>query len=845
LPIANFRLPIGGSERTRLKIGNRQSEIGIDLMENLIKDIRYAVRSLIKRPSFCLIAVITLALGIGANTAIFSVVNAVLLRPLPYPNAERLVAISEYSVKNADISVAYPNYLDWQAQQSVFEDMSARMPTGGIINGAGGPERVIGRLVTPNFFSTLQVQPLLGRAFTEAENVPGAPPVMVISYGLWQRQLAGDSKAIGKQVDYNGEPWTVIGVLPSSFDFYGRANISNDVFTPLGRFRDQDFMQDRNSHTVRVTARLKPGVGIEQARSELNALSARMATNFPASNTGVGARIHSLLDDYVGDSRQSLRVIFTAVGLMLLIACANVANLMLARATTRRREIAVRLALGASRWRVVRQLIIESVLLALAGGALGVLLATWGVSLLSKISTGDMGRMDEVSIDARVLGFTFLITLIVGVLAGIFPALQNSRCGLNEALRDGGRVSAAGFGARLRRSLVAGEIALALMLLLVAGLVVKSFNRLTSVEPGFDSRNVLTFRMRLPDAKYKEAEQSFAFCRDAMARVAALPGVENVAVTTGFPLGRAFENTYRVEGEPEPLPGRGPSSFRQDVSEGYHKALKIPLLSGRLFDSRDNENSPLVVIVDQDFVARHFPNQPAQSVLGKRIRSGDREVWREIVGVVGHVKQYALNEEGRVEIYRPWTQITPKFKAEFARAMDMIVKTSGDPTPLIGPIRQEIYAIDRDQPISQVQTLDDKLGESVAPQRFTLFLLGIFGAIALSLASAGIYGVMSYAVSNRTHEIGVRMALGARQVDVLKLIVRQGMSLVVIGVVIGLAGALVTTRLVSSLLFNVSPRDPFIFGAATAALAIVALLACYIPARRATKVDPLVALRYE
>jgi predicted permease len=814
-------------------------------METLLRDIHYGLRSLLKRRGFTLVAVVTLALGIGANTAIFSVVNAVLLRPLPYPNADRLVAISENSLKAADISVAYPDYLDWRAQQSVFEEMSARMPTGGIIAGANEPERVIGRLVTPSFFATLGVQPMLGRAFTEAENNPGAPPVIVISHGLWRRHFGGASEVIGKSITYNGEPWTVIGVMPPWFDFYGRTNINNDVFTPLGRLNNLDFMQDRKSHTVRVTARLKPGVTIEQARAELSAISARMATLYPASNTGIGANTRSFLDDYVGDSRQSLRVVFAAVAFMLLIACANVANLMLARAATRRREIALRLALGASRWRIVRQLITEGLLLAFVGGAFGVLLATWGVNLLSRLSTAEMSRMDEVTIDWRVLAFTSVITVAVGILSGLFPALQSSRFGLNEALKRGDRASSGGSGGRLRRSLVATEVALALMLLVGAGLVVRSFDRLTSVKPGFDPQNVLTFRMRLPDAKYKEASQAAAFCREAMSRVSALPGVETVAVATGFPLGRASENGYLVEGQAEPLPGRGPRSFRQDVSEDYHKALRIPLLEGRLFNAQDTEKSPLVVIVDQEFVARSFPNQPAREVLGKRLRFGESEGWREIVGVVGHVKQYGLNEEGRAEIYRPWTQIPPKWKADFTRATDMIVRTSVDPLSLVGAIKQEIRAIDKDQPIAQVQTLDDKLSESIAPQRFTLLLLGIFASIALSLAAAGIYGVMSHAVTQRTQEIGVRMALGARQLDVLKLIVRQGMSLVVIGVGLGLAGAYATTRLMTSLLFDVTAKDPITFVVVTVVLTIVALLACYIPARRATKVDPLVALRYE
>jgi putative ABC transport system permease protein len=687
---------------------------------------------------------------------------------------------------------------------------------------------------------------VLGRGFTEAENIPGSAAVIVISHGLWQRQLGGSPEAIGKSITYNGEAWTVVGVMPAGFDFYGRTNINNDIFTPLGRLTNQEFMADRRSHTVRVTARLKPGVTIDQARAELSALSARMASQYPASNTGVGANTRSLLDDYVGDSRQSLRVIFAAVAFMLLIACANVANLMLSRATTRRREIALRLAVGASRWRIVRQLITESLLLSIVGGTFGFLLATWSVNLLSRLSTGEMSRMEEISIDARVLGFTFLITLFVGILSGLFPALQNSRFGLNEALKEGDRVSSVGAGGKLRRGLVAAEVALALMLLVGAGLTIRSFDRLTAVEPGFDPQNVLTFRMRLPDGKYKEASQTFAFCREAMARVSTLPGVERVAVASGFPLGRASDSGYLVEGQPEPLPGRGPSSHRQDVSEDYHLALKIPLLEGRLFNAQDTEKSPLVVIVDQEFVARSFPNQPAREVLGKRLRfGGDSDGWREIVGVVGHVKQEGLNEVGRAQIYRPWTQIPSKWKADSTRAADMIVKTSVDPLGLISAIKREIRAIDKDQPIAQVQTLDDKLSESIAPQRFSLVLLGVFALIALLLASAGIFGVMSYAVTQRTHEIGVRMALGAGQLDVLRLIVGQGMTVVLIGVALGLAGAFATTRLMASLLFEVTAKDPLTFAAVTAVLTIVAFAACYIPARRAAKVDPLVALRYE
>lgn len=813
-------------------------------MQALGHDLKLGIRMLVKKPGFTCVALITLILGIGATTAIFSVVNAVLLNPLPYPNADRLVALSENSLEAADIDVAYPDYLDWRAQQSVFDDMSARMPAGGVITG-DNPERVIGRLVTASFFATLGVQPALGRSFTEAEDRPGGPRVMVLSYELCQRRF-GAGNPIGSSINYNGEPWTVVGVMPAGFDFYGRANINNDFLMPLGRLTDQDFMKDRNSHVVRVTARLKPGVSLRQAQAQLSGLAGRIARQNPASNTGVGIRALSFLDDYIGDARTILMVIFAAVIFMLLIACANVANLMLARASTRRKEIALRLAVGASRWRIARQLIVESLLLSLVGGLLGVLLATWGVSLLLKFNPDGVERLDDVRVDTRVLAFTFLVTLFVGLLFGLVPAFQSSKVGLSEALKEGGRALSMAVGGRLRSSLVVAEVALALLLLVGAGLTVRSFSRLTNVDPGFNSQNVLTFRLRLPDAKYPEAAQPITFNREALARVSTLPGVVHVAVSTGFPLGRASFGEFLIEGLPEPMPGRAPVAQRQDVSADYHKALNIRLLEGRLFTPQDTETTPLVVLVDEVLAARSFPDRPLREILGSRLKfGGDTDGWREIVGVVRHVKQESLTEESRPQIYRPWTQISAKWRAGMLRATDMIVKTSVEPYSLIGAIKQEIRAIDKDQPIAQVQTLGDKLSDSIAPQRFTLLLLSIFSVIALLLAAAGIFGVMSYAVSLRTHEIGIRLALGARLSDVLLLVVKSGMGLTITGIALGLAGAFALTRLMAGLLFGITPTDPLTLVCVSLGLVLVALVACYVPARRATKVDPLEALRYE
>jgi putative ABC transport system permease protein len=811
----------------------------------MIREFRYAIRSLVKQPVFTAIAIVTLALGIGANTTIFSVVNGVLLKSLPYPNSDRLVSLSQNSIERPDMSVSFPDYLEWRSQQTIFEDMSARLPAGGIITGGGEPERVIGRLVTASFFSTLGVQPALGRAFTEAEDQPGTRAI-VIGYDLWQRRFAGNPAIINKSIIYNNEPWTVVGVMPARFDFYGRTNVNNDFFMPLGQFSAEDYMHQRRSHTVRVLGRLKAGVTLEQARAVMSALAARQAAEHPDSNTGTGATVVSLLDEYVGDSRRALLVVFAAVAFMLLIACANVANLMLVRATTRRREIALRLALGASRWRVARHLLTESVLLAVAGGALGVLLATWGVNLLIKLEPDGLNRLEDVSVDFQALGFTFLITLIVAVLFGLAPALQGTRTRLSEALKEGGRSATAGVSSRLRGSLVAAEVALALMLLIGAGLTLKSFGRLLAVDPGYDPHNVLTMRLRLPDAKYPQSAQTTAFTNEAIARVAALPGVERVAMASGFPFGRTGDISYAVEGQPEPPPGREPPAIRHDVSEAYHQVLGIPLREGRLFNSHDTESAPLVVIVDEQFVTQAFPTLRLSEVIGKRVKlSSDDARWRAIVGVVKHVKQNSFDEEGLPQTYRPLEQITPKWKANLMRVNDMLVKSSVEPTSLVAAIKKEIQAIDKDQPLAQVATLESKVDLSVAPQRFTLLLLGVFAMIALALASAGIYGVMSYVVTQRTQEIGIRMALGASAKNVLGLVLSKGMKLALVGVAAGLAGAFALTRLMTSLLFGVTPTDAVTFALVPVVLIAVALLACYLPARRATKVDPLVALRYE
>ncbi|HEV2860613.1 MAG TPA: ABC transporter permease [Pyrinomonadaceae bacterium] len=835
----------GGLEQARERCREAR---GVRMIQDLWMDLRYGARTLLKNPGFALVAVVTLALGVGANTAIFSVVNGVLLKSLDFPDADRLVAVYETSKEVPAMSVAFPNYLDWREGQNVFESLAARMPAGGVMTGDGEPERVIGRWVTASFFTTLGVRPRVGRFFTEEEDRPSAERVIVLSHALWQRRFGGDPSVVGRAVRYNAESWTVVGVMQPQFDFYGTNNLNNDFFIPLGRLADQDYMHSRSSHPLSVTGRLRPGVELERAAAEMRALAARLAAQFPESNADNGVEVRPFLDDYVGDARPPLLMLSVAVALVLLIACANVANLLLARATTRRKEIALRMALGAGRGRIVRQLLTESVLLAMAGGALGLLLAAWGVSAAASLSPNTLPRSESLSLDARAFGFTLLLTLVTGVGFGLAPALQTAKADFHAALKEGGLKATGGAGGRrLRGAFVVAEVALSLVLLVGAGLLVKSFWRLMQVDPGFDARGVLTLRLRLPDAKYREAAQSAAFLKEVSNRVRALPGVREVSITSGFPLGRSAQNGYLLEGQPEPRqPGEWPVAVTLSVDENYHRALGVALLAGRHFTDRDAADSAPVVMVDEDFVRRHFPGSPPAAALGKRLRfGGEGERWREIVGVTRHVRQNGPEEAGHPGIYRHWTQGNPKWAADSLRVLDLVVKTSEEPLSLVAPIRREVQAVDPDQALGNVRGLEDLLSESIAPRRFSLLLVGVFAAVALLLGAVGLYGVLSYVVTQRTREIGVRMALGARAGDVLRLVIKDGMGLALVGVGAGLVVSLALTRLMSGLLFGVSATDPLTFASLTLLLLFVALLACYLPARRATKIDPLVALRHE
>jgi predicted permease len=834
----------GGIERAREECRDAR---GVRLLEEFWQDVHYGVRTFLARPGFTLILIFTLAVGIASNAAIFTVVNGVLLKSLPFHEPDQLVVVSEVSKDTPVMAVAHPNYLDWKNSNRTLENMAALLPAGGVLTGHGEPERVIGRYVTASFFPTLGIQPAAGRFFGDVEDRPGGQRVIVLNYGLWQRSFAARFDIIGKPVRFNGERWTIIGVMPAQFDYYGVNNRNNDFFIPLEQLADQPFMGERSSHPLSVIGRLKPGVTLAQAKADLRAIADRLATQYPDSNEGNSANVKSFMEDYVGDAQPALLILSVAVVIVLLISCANVANLLLARAAYRRKEIALRLALGAGRIRIIRQLLTESLLLTLAGGVLGLLLAGSGVYLLLKLEPESLPRVENISLDWRTVAFTALATLITGVIFGLIPAMQTSRTDFTASIKEGaGRTTGSASG-WLRNGLIIGEVGLALVLLVGAGLLIRSFWRLMNVDPGFDSHNVLTLRLRLPNGKYLDGQQCRAFLEEVQERVKRLPGVEHVALSTGFPLARVSEKGYMVEGQPEPQkPGDWAVAELQTVSEDYHRVFGIGLVAGRYFNEHDRAMSPNVAIVDETLVRRHFPQSSVSSAIGKRIKFGGRnEPWREIVGVVRHTRQRGLTDEGQPGMYQPWTQIKSQSETDYLRAMDVVVKTTTSPLPFINRIRSEVQAVDKDQPLGNVQTLETMVSDSIAPRRFSLLLLGVFAGVALLLGICGLYGVLSYVVSQRSREIGIRMALGARAVNVLALIIRYGLGLTLAGVVIGLVVAYLVGGLFESLLFGVTAKDPITFVLVPLVLVLVALVACYIPARRATKVDPLAALRFE
>jgi putative ABC transport system permease protein len=810
-------------------------------MNTFWQDLRYGARMLFKQPGFSLVAVLTLALGIGATAAIFSVVNSVLLRPLPYAQPERLMTIWEdYSARDgAPLDYTSPTgFADWRDQTQAFEHVAAYQGwrptlTGPTAAGADEPEQLTGAAVSHDMFTLLGVPLAQGRGFRPEEDKTGAERVVVLSHSLWQRRFGADPAMVGKQVSLMGDSYTVIGVLPAGFKFpiIGSAEVFRTL-TPLLNPGCQ-----RGCLTIRVLARLRGGATETQARTELVSLAKRIEQQFPEANSKVGVALVPLHEFLTGEIKKPLQVLLGAVLLVLLIACVNVANLLLARASSREKEMAVRAALGAGRFRMVRQMLTESLLLALVGGALGLLLAAWLVEMLVAFSPDGTPRLEEIRLDRQVLAFTCGVTLLTGLFFGLAPAWQLARVELNQMLRDSSRgASLAQRGRRTLGALVVVETALALVLLTGAGLLMRSFVQLQRVDPGFNPRQVLTMNLSLPRAGYPERPQLMAFTQQMLERVKTLPGIEAAGVTSSLPLGLFNTDTsFVIEGRPAPPSDQQPVAWYSSVSPDYFRAMGMRLSAGRGFSERDDANAPRVVVITEAMARRYFPGE---SPLGKRLGNGRPDGWREIVGVLADVKHFGLSQDARPTFFMPEPQ-NPQ------RQLALVARSTTEPLNQAAAIRQVINSLDRTLAVSNVQTMERITAESIGEQRFTLLLFGLFASLALLLAAAGIYGVMSYAVVQRTPEIGVRMALGAQTHNVLRLVVGQGMKLIGIGVALGLAGALLLTRLLRTLLFGVSATDPLTFTVIALLLAGVALLACYLPARRATKVDPLVALRCE
>jgi putative ABC transport system permease protein len=847
-------LPICDCRFRDQTIANRKSEIGNMMMETLIQDLRFGIRLLLKNPAFSAVAVLALALGIGANTAIFSVVDAVLFRPLPFDHPDRLVAVWEHDLTKGDDhdSVMAANYLDWRNRNQVFEEMSAH--AGGSVNltGLAEPERLRAARISAGLFPLLGVQPEIGRVFLPDEDQPGHQRVVVISNHLWKSRFGGDAEVIGQSITLNNQDYAVVGVMRAGFAL--PLNEDSEIWTPLVFTPDE--LTLRNSHYLKVLGRLKPGASLGQASAEMATLAAQLEGEYPKSNEGTGAAVFALHAEIVGDVKKPMLIFLCAVVFILLIACANVANLMLARAAARQREIAVRVALGASRWRLVRQMLIESVVLGLAGGAAGLLLALWGIEFLSAAARQmSVPRAGSIGLDGRVLLFTLAASIVTGLIFGSVPALQASKPDLNDALKEGGRSSGSLRRSRTRSLLVVSEMALTFVLLAGAGLLINSFLKLRAVDPGLQPERVLTMNISLPRQKYTQPEQVIAFHRQLLEQVAAVPGIEYAGTVTALPYGGSTNGFGYTIDSSEPG-GQTVSLVSQQASPDFFRALGIPLVAGREFTEQDIDGAPAVIVVSDSLAKRYWPDQDP---LGHRIKWGDKKFgspWMTVVGVVGDVRTRGLDTPTKPTIYLPHLQLGEPIKvlagmtlrdlmATDARSIDLVVRSAPGVAGVANAVRGAVWAVDANQPVTRVKTMEQVLADTMVVQRFSTSLLAIFAGIALALAAAGIYGVISYSVSQRTHEIGIRMALGAEQRDVLKLVVGQGMIPALIGLGTGIASAIGLTRFMSSLLFKVSVTDPITYAVIGSLLLMVAMAACYLPARRAARVDPMIALRCE